>query len=89
MICIQNKMTTLIVLNLHDFWKYVEDSCDDYAVHDDYNEYDENYYHDDYNKYDDNDNHDDYQDFWKCVEEGPGMRILRCSDGVNCMVCDR
>ena len=23
-----------------------------------------------------------------CVEEGPGMRILRCSDGVNCMVCD-
>jgi len=29
------------------------------------------------------------KDFWKCVEEGPGMRILRCSDGVNCMVCDR
>ena len=48
MICIQNKMTTLIVLNLHDFWKYVEDSCDDYDDHDDYNEYDENYYHDDY-----------------------------------------
>ena len=23
-----------------------------------------------------------------CVEEGPGMRILRCGDGVNCMVCD-
>ena len=28
------------------------------------------------------------KDFWRCVEEGPGMRILRCSDGVNCMVCD-
>ena len=23
-----------------------------------------------------------------CVQEGPGMRILRCGDGVNCMVCD-
>ena len=40
--------------------------------------------------YDDYDDYNDYdQDFWKCVEEGPGMRILRCSDGVNCMVCDR
>ena len=28
------------------------------------------------------------KDFWMCVEEGPGMRILRCGDGVNCMVCD-
>ena len=28
------------------------------------------------------------KDFWRCVEEGPGMRILRCGDGVNCMVCD-
>ena len=43
------------------------------------------------------------KDFWSCVVEGPGiastttfdfdpiytgMRILRCSDGVNTMVCD-
>ena len=29
------------------------------------------------------------KDFWCCVVEGPGMRILRCTDGVNCMVCDQ
>ncbi|XP_023331508.1 F-box/WD repeat-containing protein 11 [Eurytemora carolleeae] len=28
------------------------------------------------------------KDFWSCVEDGPGMRILRCTDGINCMVCD-
>ena len=28
------------------------------------------------------------RDFWSSVEEGPTLRILRCSEGVNCMVVD-
>ena len=28
------------------------------------------------------------RDFWNSVEEGPTLRILRCSEGVNCMVVD-
>ena len=28
------------------------------------------------------------RDFWTSVEEGPSLRILRCSEGVNCMVVD-
>ncbi len=29
-----------------------------------------------------------FQDFLCCAEAGPGLRILKCSDGINCMVCD-
>ena len=28
------------------------------------------------------------RDYWSCIQEGPGLRILRCSEGVNCMVVD-
>ena len=28
------------------------------------------------------------RDFWSSVEEGPTLRILRCSEGVNCMAVD-
>ena len=29
------------------------------------------------------------KDFWSCVVAGRGMRLLRCGDGVNCLVCDQ
>ena len=28
------------------------------------------------------------RDYWNCVQEGPSLRILRCDEGVNCMVVD-
>ncbi len=28
------------------------------------------------------------RDFASCVRDRPGLRVLRCRDGVNCMACD-